>query len=70
MLLLENIGTSIKVGPSQLPTLHHLLTEAAGILGMEAPDLYVRQVRLGRERDTQNARPCMCGRCLGGSNEQ
>ncbi len=44
MLLLENIGTSVKVGPNQLPTLHHLLTEAAAILGMEAPDLYVRQV--------------------------
>ena len=45
VLLLENIGTSVKVGPSQLPTLHHLLTEAAAILQMEAPDLYVRQVR-------------------------
>jgi len=44
VLLLENIGTSVKVGPNQLPTLHHLLTEAAAILGMEAPDLYVRQV--------------------------
>lgn len=44
VLLLENIGTSVRVGPTQLPTLHHLLTEAARILGMEAPDLYVRQV--------------------------
>jgi Zn-dependent protease with chaperone function len=43
VLLLENIGTSVKVGPTQLPTLHHLLTEAAAILQMEVPDLYVRQ---------------------------
>lgn len=45
VLLLENIGTSIKVGPDQLPSLHALLTEAASILQMEAPELYVRQVR-------------------------
>lgn len=44
VLLLENIGTSIKVGPQQLPSLHSLLTEAAAMLEMEAPDLYVRQV--------------------------
>lgn len=46
VLLLENIGTSLKVGPDQLPSLHHLLTEAAAILQMEVPDLYVRQVRV------------------------
>lgn len=45
VLLLENIGTSIKAGPDQLPSLHRLLTEAAAMLQMEAPDLYVRQVR-------------------------
>lgn len=41
--MLENIGTSVLAGPDQLPSLHKLLTEAAGMLGMEAPDLYVRQ---------------------------
>ncbi|PSC71911.1 protease-like protein isoform X1 [Micractinium conductrix] len=43
VLMLENIGTSVLAGPDQLPSLHKLLTEAAGMLGMEAPDLYVRQ---------------------------
>ena len=46
MLLLENMGTSIKVGPDQLPSLNGLLTDAARILQMEPPDLYVRQVRM------------------------
>jgi thiazole synthase len=32
VLLLENMGTSIKVGPDQLPSLHGLLIEAARIL--------------------------------------
>ena len=45
VLLLENIGTSVRVGPDQLPSLHRLLAEAAAMLGMEPPDLYVRQVR-------------------------
>ena len=44
MLLLENIATSVLVGPDQLPSLHALLAEAAATLQMEAPDLYVRQV--------------------------
>lgn len=43
MLLLENISTSIKVGPEQLPSVHQVLLEAATCLGMEAPDLYIRQ---------------------------
>ncbi|KAI3431473.1 hypothetical protein D9Q98_004525 [Chlorella vulgaris] len=43
VLLLENMGTSLKAGPDQLPSLHRLLTEAAAILQMDAPDLYVRQ---------------------------
>jgi Zn-dependent protease with chaperone function len=43
ILLLENISTSIKAGPRQLPTLHALMTEAAEILRMDAPELYVRQ---------------------------
>lgn len=44
ILFLENISSSIRAGPSQLPTLYALLTEACEILGMEhVPDLYVRQ---------------------------
>ncbi|GLC33075.1 hypothetical protein PLESTB_000373200 [Pleodorina starrii] len=43
VLLLENISTSIKIGPDQLPSVHKLLVEAARILQMEAPELYVRQ---------------------------
>ena len=44
VLLLENIGTSIKVGPTQLASLHNLLLQAATTLQMEhTPDLYVRQ---------------------------
>ena len=44
VLLLENIATSILVSDDQLPSLHKILTEAASILQMDAPDLYVRQV--------------------------
>ena len=44
VLLLENIATSVLVGHDQLPSLHKILTEAAGILQMDVPDLYVRQV--------------------------
>ena len=44
VLMLENIGTSVKVGPDQLPSLHALLAGAAAILQMEPPELYVRQV--------------------------
>lgn len=44
VLFLENISSSILAGPSQLPTLYGLLTEACDILGMDqVPDLYVRQ---------------------------
>eukprot|EP00884_Botryococcus_braunii_P006850 jgi/Botrbrau1/16166/Bobra.0272s0003.2 len=43
VLLLENISTSVLVGPDQLSSLHSLLVQAAGTLHMEAPDLYVRQ---------------------------
>ena len=46
MLLLENIGTSLKVGPNQLASLHKLLIEASHILQMPPPDLYIRQVRI------------------------
>ncbi|KAK9809087.1 hypothetical protein WJX72_009235 [[Myrmecia] bisecta] len=43
VLLLENIGTSVLVGHDQLTSLHRLLLDAASILQMEPPDLYVRQ---------------------------
>lgn len=46
VLLLENIGTSLKVGPQQLGSLHKLLIEACKILQMTPPDLYIRQVPL------------------------
>lgn len=32
VLLLENIATSIKTGPNQLPTIHNLLLEAVSVL--------------------------------------
>lgn len=44
VLLLENIGTSVLVGPEQLPSLHRLLLTAASTLQMDPPDLYVKQV--------------------------
>ena len=44
VLLLENIGTSLHVGPNQLPSLHKLLVQASATLQMATPpDLYVRQ---------------------------
>lgn len=43
MLLLDNVGSSLQVGPDQLPSLHYLLAEAAAVLGMSPPDLFVRQ---------------------------
>ncbi|KAG4119274.1 hypothetical protein ERO13_D11G068800v2 [Gossypium hirsutum] len=43
IMLLENIGTSILVSKDQLPELHKMMIEAAGILNIEPPDLYVRQ---------------------------
>jgi len=43
ILLLENISTSVLVGPEQMPSLHDAFTQAASMLGMEPPDLYVRQ---------------------------
>lgn len=44
VLLLENIGTSVLVGPEQLPSLHRLLLIAARTLQMDPPDLYIKQV--------------------------
>jgi len=43
MLYLENIAASVLVGPTQLPDLYGLLTEACRILDLEPPELYVRQ---------------------------
>lgn len=43
VMLLENIGTSVLVSENQLSELHQLMVEAAAILNIEAPDLYVRQ---------------------------
>ncbi|KAF7801698.1 protease HtpX-like protein isoform X1 [Senna tora] len=43
VMLLENIGTSVLVSKNQLPGLHDLMVEAANILNVDAPDLYVRQ---------------------------
>ncbi|XP_022928321.1 uncharacterized protein LOC111435181 [Cucurbita moschata] len=43
VMLLENIGTSILVSENQLSNLYQLIIEAAKVLNVEAPDLYVRQ---------------------------
>jgi Zn-dependent protease with chaperone function len=40
---LDNIATSILIGPQQLPDLHRLLTDACNILDIEAPALYLKQ---------------------------
>ncbi|XP_057541936.1 plastoglobule-localized metallopeptidase 48, chloroplastic [Amaranthus tricolor] len=43
VMFLENIGTSLLVSNNQLPELHQLIIDAAAILNLEPPDLYVRQ---------------------------
>ncbi|KAK9272479.1 hypothetical protein L1049_002852 [Liquidambar formosana] len=43
VMLLENIGTSVLVSKNQLSELNQLMVDAAKILNVEAPDLYVRQ---------------------------
>lgn len=40
---LENIATSVLIGPNQLPDIYRLLQEACRILDMEEPQLYVKQ---------------------------
>lgn len=40
---LDNIASSILVSEQQLPHLHQLLVEAAQVLDLDAPQLYVRQ---------------------------
>jgi Zn-dependent protease with chaperone function len=42
-LYLDNISTSLLIGPQQLPHLHQLLLEACQILDVEPPQLYLRQ---------------------------
>ncbi|KAL0906739.1 hypothetical protein M5K25_025257 [Dendrobium thyrsiflorum] len=43
VLFFENIGTSVLVSEKQLPDLYQLLLEAAKVLNIEPPDLYLRQ---------------------------
>ena len=40
---LNNIASSVQVGPKQLPHLHQLLVSASQILDLEPPQLYVQQ---------------------------
>lgn len=40
---LENIASSVQVSDRQLPELHQLMQDAARVLDVEAPQLYVRQ---------------------------
>lgn len=40
---LENIATSVLVGPNQLPSIYGLLVEACQVLDIEQPQLYIKQ---------------------------
>ncbi len=40
---LENIASSVLVGPNQLPELHQSLCEACRVLDLEVPQLYIKQ---------------------------
>lgn len=40
---LDNISSSVLVGPRQLPHLHDLLLDACKILDLDTPQLYIRQ---------------------------
>jgi Zn-dependent protease with chaperone function len=42
MLYAQNSAESVRCGPRQFPTLHHLLREACSVLDMPEPELYVR----------------------------
>jgi Zn-dependent protease with chaperone function len=42
-LVVESLGTSILVGPNQMPNLYKYLLKAATILDMDVPDLYIKQ---------------------------
>ena len=56
VLILENIGTSVQASEDQLPSVYRLLHEAAAMLCMDPPDLYIRQV--GEFCDLYCRRPC------------
>ena len=43
MLVLEQISTSVLVGPKQLPHVHKLVLDAASVLDIDPPQLYIRQ---------------------------
>lgn len=43
MLILEQISTSVQVGPNQLPHIHRLVLDAAEVLDIPPPQLYIRQ---------------------------
>ena len=42
-LVLEQISTSVLVGPDQLPHVHQMVLDAARALDLEPPQLYIRQ---------------------------
>ena len=42
-LILEQISTSVLVGPEQLPHVHQMVLDAAAVLDVEPPQLYIRQ---------------------------
>ena len=42
-LILEQISTSVLVGPEQLPHVHQMVLDAAAALDVEPPALYIRQ---------------------------
>ncbi len=43
LFYVDNLASSIQVGPKQLPDLHKLLVDACRILDLDVPELYVRQ---------------------------
>ena len=43
MLVLEQISTSVLVGPTQLPHVHKLVLDASAVLDIDPPQLYIRQ---------------------------
>ncbi|EEH55350.1 uncharacterized protein MICPUCDRAFT_34483 [Micromonas pusilla CCMP1545] len=43
MLIMEQISTSVLVGPNQLPSVHQLVIDAAEVLDVKPPALYIRQ---------------------------
>lgn len=43
VVFFDNLASSVQVGPSQLPDLHASLLEAASILDLDPPALYVKQ---------------------------